>query len=339
MASDNIYDQHTTPDTASAALTTLFASTEQYPHLELSIDPSLDAPSGATASAPADDGAVEGDVGVDKDAAGPSKRRISDTAVDVAGDADQATDAADDAGAGTTGTGAVKRKATSRINMLPRGGACEFCKRRKLKCTAEQPQCRACARSGRECVYSQKQQRSRVRVLEDKLLELERRLDQERQANASNQTGNQPSTATTTAATGPSTSSPNVLVPPIPAWMSSSTGSVAADTSPGSGTSPAQPLPSQFLGTETSIHGAPSTGVELFLGLGADAFNLANMPFGPNKGREPDLMTLADAAASDANDLSSWPWEGMSPQDIASEIYKTVVENHKGMGEKIITHL
>ncbi|KAK4684956.1 hypothetical protein P7C73_g5204, partial [Tremellales sp. Uapishka_1] len=70
-----------------------------------------------------------------------------------------------------------KRKATTRINMLTRGGACEFCKKRKLKCSAETPSCASCRRSGRECVYSQKKQKSRVKVLEDRLVELERKLD------------------------------------------------------------------------------------------------------------------------------------------------------------------
>ena len=75
--------------------------------------------------------------------------------------------------------GRGKRKATSRANMLPRGGACDFCKRRKLKCSAETPSCAVCLRSGRECVYSQKKQRSKVKMLEDRLLELERKLDQQ----------------------------------------------------------------------------------------------------------------------------------------------------------------
>ncbi|ORY32607.1 hypothetical protein BCR39DRAFT_523110 [Naematelia encephala] len=69
-----------------------------------------------------------------------------------------------------------KRKATSRANMLARGGACEFCKRRKLKCSADLPSCVACVRGGKTCVYAQKKQRSRVRVLEDRLMELEKRL-------------------------------------------------------------------------------------------------------------------------------------------------------------------
>jgi hypothetical protein len=69
-----------------------------------------------------------------------------------------------------------KRKATSRINMLARGGACEFCKRRKLKCSAEEPSCAQCRKMGKECVYSQVKQRSRVRVLEDRLAELEKRM-------------------------------------------------------------------------------------------------------------------------------------------------------------------
>lgn len=70
-----------------------------------------------------------------------------------------------------------KRKAgTSRINMLARGGACEFCKKRKLKCSAEEPTCSACKRMNQPCVYAQKKQRSKVRQLEDRLADLETRL-------------------------------------------------------------------------------------------------------------------------------------------------------------------
>jgi hypothetical protein len=251
------------------------------------------------------------------------------SATGTPGDDDQGADG--DANAAADGAaGGAKRKATSRINMLPRGGACEFCKRRKLKCTAEQPQCRACARSGRECVYSQKQQRSRVRVLEDKLLELEQRLDKERQANAGN-TGGGPATVPAVIS-----NSPNALAPPSAAWIGSSTGSIAADMS--STTSPVHPTPMHFLGGDAIPSTAPSAGMELFLGLGADAFNLADVQF-LNKGREPDLMTLADAAAGDSNGIASWPWEGMTPADVASELYKTVIENHKGIGEKIVAHL
>jgi len=69
-----------------------------------------------------------------------------------------------------------KRKASSRVNMLPRGGACDFCKQRKLKCSADMPSCAICIRNNQICVYSQKKQRSKVKILEDRLAELERRL-------------------------------------------------------------------------------------------------------------------------------------------------------------------
>lgn len=78
-----------------------------------------------------------------------------------------------------TGTPAGKRKATSRAGMLARGAACDFCKRRKLKCSAETPSCATCLRSGRDCVYSQTKQRSKVKMLEERLAELERKLDQQ----------------------------------------------------------------------------------------------------------------------------------------------------------------
>jgi hypothetical protein len=185
-------------------------------------------------------------------------------------------------------------------------------------------------------VYSQKQQRSRVRVLEDKLADLERRLDEERQANAGPGpgTGSESGSASGSGpgapaqvlhaqAPGPLSTSPNVLAPPV--W--SATVSDTASTS-----SPVYPHPTHF----AEGIAAPSAGVELFLGLGPDAFALADLQFG-NK-REPDLMTLADAAAGDAN--MAYPWEGMSPSVIASELYKAVFENNKGsVGEKIIAHL
>lgn len=81
-----------------------------------------------------------------------------------------------DEGVGAEADSRPKRKATSRANMLARGGACEFCKRRKLKCSAEEPSCAQCLKMRKECVYSQVKQRSRVRVLEDRLAELEKRL-------------------------------------------------------------------------------------------------------------------------------------------------------------------
>ena len=36
----------------------------------------------------------------------------------------------------------------------------------------------SCVRSGRECVYSQRTQKSKVKVLEDRLIQLEKRLEQ-----------------------------------------------------------------------------------------------------------------------------------------------------------------
>lgn len=166
----------------------------------------------------------------------------------------------------------TKRAGTSRLNMLMRGGACEFCKRRKLKCTAEQPSCLACRRADRECVYSQTKQRSRVKILEDKVAELESQLA-ERQDHQ--------------------TYHPPVAVIP-----------------------------------------------ELVLGLG-DEMILAEaetLTPGMAKRAEPDLMTLADAAAADTA-VERPPWEGMDPQSIASEMVKAVCENSKGVGEKICAHL
>lgn len=166
----------------------------------------------------------------------------------------------------STGPTRPKRPGTSRVNMLTRGGACEFCKRRKLKCSADLPQCATCRRANRECVYSQKKQRSRMKQLEEKVSELESRL-QER-----------------------------------PDYT------------------PATVIP------------------ELILGLGDGMIlDTGDLTPGAAKRAEPDLMTLADAAAADTGDRA--PWEGMTPQAIASEMVKAVCEQSKGVGEKICAHL
>ncbi|BEJ14876.1 hypothetical protein CspHIS471_0406430 [Cutaneotrichosporon sp. HIS471] len=180
-----------------------------------------------------------------------------------------------------------KRPGTSRQHMLTRGGACEFCKRRKLKCTAEMPQCAACRRSNRECVYSQKKQRSRMKLLEDKVNELENRL-----------------------ATSPT---------------------------------PRQEVhEGLFTAQGPQLPEAPSAGVELaFLGLREhSSLTLADMTLTPGgkHNEEPDLMTLADAAAADTD--GRMPWDGLEPQVIADEIVKAIIGHDRGgVGEKICAHL
>ncbi|WVR07272.1 hypothetical protein IAU60_004313 [Kwoniella sp. DSM 27419] len=223
----------------------------------------------------------------------------------------QAQDETHGAGGSTSpGTGPglnapAKRKATSRANMLARGAACEFCKRRKLKCSAEVPTCANCAKIGRECVYSQKKQRSRVKVLEDRLQELEKRLDGGRDSPSSSAT-------------------PMMTL-----------------TDPGPGTT------STIASLATPAAAIPAGNSEPFY----DGFTLSSFNLGLETEHakeieletipEPDLMTLADAAAGDAtaaiqNGLASW--EGLTPDQVVAEILKAV-GGAKGVGEKIIAHL
>lgn len=200
----------------------------------------------------------------------------------------------------------TKRPGTSRQHMLTRGGACEFCKRRKLKCTAEVPQCSACRRSNRECVYSQKKQRSRMKLLEDKVSELESRLAEAPRESA------EPSTSTPIHHTHPP--------PPV--------------------------APEGFFTAQhqqaLQQHDAPSAGVELsFLGLAEhSSLTLADMNLTPGgkHPEEPDLMTLADAAAADTD--GRMPWDNLEPQVIADEIVKAIIGHERGgVGEKICAHL
>lgn len=205
----------------------------------------------------------------------------------------------------------TKRKATSRAGMLARGGACEFCKRRKLKCSAELPACANCVKSGKECVYAQKKQRSRVKVLEDRLQELEKRLEQG-QAPGSGSGGG---VGVGAAGAGEVASS---------AYTSSSSGGG-----------------NELSFGQTLVHHVdpsllpPSEYEETFILQGFD--NFADHIRKPEE-QEPDLMTLADAAAADTPAETNDPWAKMSPEEIAKEIIK-VATGGKGEGERIVSHL
>lgn len=68
------------------------------------------------------------------------------------------------------------RQARSRASgrVLARGNACEFCKRRKLRCDGARPACDHCAKKpGRVCVYSQKKPVPKLRAMQERLAELE----------------------------------------------------------------------------------------------------------------------------------------------------------------------
>ncbi|WVF71703.1 hypothetical protein IAT40_006511 [Kwoniella sp. CBS 6097] len=217
----------------------------------------------------------------------------------------------------------VKRKATSRANMLARGGACEFCKRRKLKCSAEVPTCANCLKIGKECIYSQKKQRSRVRVLEDRLQELEKRLDHQNAL---------PMPNISTAAT------------PGEGVLPSSTTSADMTPDPGSGSGSSSTAPLDHLVTPGETNPSlddgfalPSFSLELESGS-------SRQTTGAGLDSEPDLMTLADAAAADTTVESGpgtgkpYAWEGMSAEKIVKEIEKAV-GGGKGIGERIVSHL
>lgn len=182
-----------------------------------------------------------------------------------------------------------KRKATSRVNMLARGGACDFCKQRKLKCSADLPACAICIRNNQLCVYSQKKQRSKVKILEDRLAELERRL--------------QP---------GPS-------------------GEVVDQQ----GVAFADSVESTLLETPTYHYGVPHVNSTFNLPeYDVDQHAAEPELVHQHQAPEPDLMTLADAAAG-----QDWPWEGIQPESIAREILNAVEGIKGGLGDKVISHL
>lgn len=209
----------------------------------------------------------------------------------------------------SSGDAPAKRKATSRAGMLARGGACEFCKRRKLKCSAELPACANCVKSGKECVYAQKKQRSRVKVLEDRLQELEKRLEQG-QANGSG------------GGVGPA-------------------GEGAGEVASSAYTASSSGGGNELTFGQALVHHVdpsllpPSEYEETFILHGFD--NFTDHIRKPEE-QEPDLMTLADAAAADTPVERNDPWAEMSPEEIAKEIIK-VATGGKGVGERIVSHL
>jgi hypothetical protein len=200
---------------------------------------------------------------------------------------------------GQDGETRTKRKASSRADMLTRGGACDFCKRRKLKCSAEMP-CAACRRSGKDCIYSQKKQRSKVKLLEDRLVELERKL------------GHNPSP------TGSGIGSVE------------QTGHLSVDSG---GNTFSDSVDTTILETPSYHYGVPHINSTFNLPEYEVDHNPAEPELVVDKDHEPDLMTLADAAAG-----RNWPWEGMAPEVIARELI-AAVEGGKGLGDKIISHL
>ncbi|CEL51527.1 hypothetical protein RSOLAG1IB_00062 [Rhizoctonia solani AG-1 IB] len=57
--------------------------------------------------------------------------------------------------------------------VLPRGGACLICRRRKQKCDATKPKCNECVSASRNCQYEDDTYRTRTQLLQDRIKELE----------------------------------------------------------------------------------------------------------------------------------------------------------------------
>ena len=71
----------------------------------------------------------------------------------------------------------MPRDADSGKVPLKRGDACLYCRKRRIKCSAEKPSCSQC-NGKRECTYDNGKPVSRVRQLEDKVAQLESMLTQ-----------------------------------------------------------------------------------------------------------------------------------------------------------------
>ncbi|KAF8744414.1 GAL4-like Zn(II)2Cys6 (or C6 zinc) binuclear cluster DNA-binding domain, partial [Rhizoctonia solani] len=60
--------------------------------------------------------------------------------------------------------------------VLPRGGACLVCRRRKQKCDATKPKCNECVSASRNCQYEDETYRTRTQLLQDRIMELENQI-------------------------------------------------------------------------------------------------------------------------------------------------------------------
>nr|XP_018260194.1 uncharacterized protein I303_07111 [Kwoniella dejecticola CBS 10117]OBR82352.1 hypothetical protein I303_07111 [Kwoniella dejecticola CBS 10117] len=70
---------------------------------------------------------------------------------------------------------------------LKRGDACLYCRKRRIRCSAEKPTCSHCLKSGRECVYDSGKPVSRVKQLEEKVAQLENLLQRNPQGQGQGQ--------------------------------------------------------------------------------------------------------------------------------------------------------
>ncbi|CAE6433835.1 unnamed protein product [Rhizoctonia solani] len=66
----------------------------------------------------------------------------------------------------------------SEIRVLDRFGACLVCRKRKLRCDGTKPECNRCRTSGCTCQYQDPAHRSRTRVLQDRIKDIEGRIQE-----------------------------------------------------------------------------------------------------------------------------------------------------------------
>ncbi|CAE6342149.1 unnamed protein product [Rhizoctonia solani] len=62
--------------------------------------------------------------------------------------------------------------------VLDRFSACLVCRRRKLRCDGAQPECKRCHATGYTCQYQDPVYRSRTRVLQDRIKEIESKIEE-----------------------------------------------------------------------------------------------------------------------------------------------------------------
>ncbi|CAE6420204.1 unnamed protein product [Rhizoctonia solani] len=110
--------------------------------------------------------------------------------------------------------------------VLPRGGACLVCRRRKQKCDATKPQCNECVSAGRNCQYEDDTYRTRTQSLQDQIKELEAqiRVLEEKKGSSSSKTPSERSSETSSVHLSPS--------PSLSLGTSSSTSSRGASRTP-----------------------------------------------------------------------------------------------------------
>ncbi|ORY20914.1 hypothetical protein BCR39DRAFT_554526 [Naematelia encephala] len=93
----------------------------------------------------------------------------------------------DDPQSGSSGSSNPQQLAGQSGVSLRRGMACAFCRRRKLRCSGDRPECTSCVKYNKECEYGPATKVAKVKALESRIAQLSDYIQQSGMPNLENQ--------------------------------------------------------------------------------------------------------------------------------------------------------